>query len=282
MSAATGGGQLSAATGIPTPGLHLGTPVDHIGIGKAIRDTITMARRGLLRLKHTPQQLFDVIVIPIVFTVMFANIFGGAIAGSVDAYLPQLVPGVLVSVAITASVVTGVQLREDMDRGVFDRFISLPIARIAPLAGSLIADVVRYLIAAVMSIGVGMILGYRPSSVLGTIAGIILTLFAAFAISWIFALMGVLMSKASAVQGVSMLVLMPLTFTSNIFVPVTTMPSWMRTLADVNPISHLVSSLRSLINDGQVTAHVGWTLIGAVAIIVVVAPITVRAYLRQA
>ncbi|MEP9416204.1 ABC transporter permease [Gordonia sp. VNQ95] len=266
----------------PSPGIDFGPVIERIGPGKVVADTLTMTRRGLLRLKHTPQQLFDVIVIPIVFTVMFANIFGGAIAGSVDAYLPQLVPGVLVSVAITSSVVTGVQLREDMDRGVFDRFISLPIARISPLAGSLIADVVRYFIASVMSIGVGMVMGYRPNSVLGTVAGVILTMFAAFAISWIFALMGVLMSKASAVQGVSMLVLMPLTFTSNIFVPVTTMPTWMQNLADVNPISHLVSSLRSLINDGAVTGHVAWTLLGTLIIIAVFAPITVRAYLRKA
>ncbi|GAB2659937.1 ABC transporter permease [Gordonia jinhuaensis] len=276
---------MTATTATPTTGYSdpgFGTIVEHISQRQAIRDTLTMARRGLLRMKHTPQQLFDVVVVPIVFTVMFANIFGGAIAGSVDNYLPQLVPGVLVSVAITSSVVTGVQLREDMDRGVFDRFISLPIARIAPLAGSLLADVLRYLIAAVMSIGVGLIMGYRPHSILGTIAGVLLTIFSAFAISWIFALMGVLMSKASAVQGVSMLILMPLTFTSNIFVPPTTMPSWVRSIAKVNPISHLVSSLRSLANEGQVTSHVAWTLLGAIVIIAVFAPITVRAYLRRA
>lgn len=276
---------MTATTATPTTGYSdpgFGTIVEHISQRQAIRDTLTMARRGLLRMKHTPQQLFDVVVVPIVFTVMFANIFGGAIAGSVDNYLPQLVPGVLVSVAITSSVVTGVQLREDMDRGVFDRFISLPIARIAPLAGSLLADVLRYLIAAVMSIGVGLIMGYRPHSILGTIAGVLLTIFSAFAISWIFALMGVLMSKASAVQGVSMLILMPLTFTSNIFVPPTTMPSWVRSIAKINPISHLVSSLRSLANEGQVTSHVAWTLLGAIVIIAVFAPITVREYLRRA
>lgn len=259
-----------------------GPLVQRITLRQAISDTATMARRGVLRMRHNPQQLFDVVVVPVVFTVMFANIFGGAIAGNVTAYLPQLVPGVLVSVAISSSVVTGVQLREDMDRGVFDRFISLPIARIAPLAGSLIADMVRYAIAAVMSIGVGLVLGYRPHSVLGTFAGVLLTIFAAFAISWIFALMGVLMSKASAVQGISMLVLMPLTFTSNIFVPPDTMPGWMRAIAEVNPVSHLVSSLRSLANEGQVTAHVGATLLAAVAIMAVVAPITVRTYLRRA
>lgn len=267
---------LSPAVGAPGP------VVERIGVAQGFADTATMARRGLLRMRHTPQQLFDVIVVPVVFTIMFANIFGGAIAGSVRDYLPQLVPGVLVSVAITSSVVTGVQLREDMDKGVFDRFISLPIARMAPLAGSLIADIVRYVIATGMAMAVGVALGYRPHSVPGALAGILLTIAAAFAISWIFALMGVLMSKASAVQGVSMLILMPLMFTSNAFVPTSTMPGWMQAIADVNPVSHLVSSFRGLANDGTVTAHVGATVIGAVVIVAVVAPITVHAYLRRA
>lgn len=256
--------------------------VERITVTQAFADTATMARRGLLRLRHTPQQLIDVIVVPIVFTIMFANIFGGAISGDVENYLPQLVPGVLVSIAITSSVVTGVQLREDMDKGVFDRFISLPIARIAPLAGSLTADIVRYLIATITSIGVGVALGYRPSSVLGTIAGIVLTVFAAFAISWIFALMGVLMKKAAAVQGISMLVLMPLTFTSNAFVPTETMPGWMQTVAELNPVSHLVSAFRGLANEGAVTSHVAATLVGALVIIAIFVPVTLRAYLRRA
>ncbi|MFT4042559.1 MAG: ABC transporter permease [Gordonia sp. (in: high G+C Gram-positive bacteria)] len=255
--------------------------IDRISVVQAFRDTATMARRGLLRMRHTPQQLIDVIVVPVVFTIMFANIFGGAIAGNVHAYLPQLVPGVLVSIAITSSVSTGVALREDMDKGVFDRFISLPIARMAPLAGSLTADIVRYVIATTMSLGVGLALGYRPYSITGALAGMVLTIFAAFAISWIFALMGVLMSKAAAVQGISMLILMPLTFTSNAFVPTDTMPRWMRALADVNPISHLVSSFRGLANEGAITSHVGATLVGAVVIIAVFAPLTLRAYLRR-
>lgn len=273
---------MSSATIAPAHHIWPGTVTERVTLAQAIRDTLTMARRGLIRMRHNPQQLFDVIVVPIVFTIMFANIFGGAIAGGVQAYLPQLVPGVLVSVAVTSSVVTGVSLREDMDRGVFDRFISLPIARVAPLAGSLTADVVRYVIATVMSLGVGLAMGYRPGSVLGTAAGIVLVVFCAFAMSWIFALMGVLMSKASAVQGISMLILMPLTFTSNAFVPTTTMPEWMQTLADINPISHLVSSFRALANDGEITAHIGWTLIGAVAIIAIAAPLTLRTYLRHA
>ncbi|POH85091.1 ABC transporter, partial [Ralstonia pickettii] len=107
----------------------------------------TMAYRGLVKIRRTPEQLFDVTFQPIIFTLMFAYIFGGAIAGDVQNYLPQLIPGILVQTVITTSVVTGTQLREDMDKGVFDRFRSLPIARIAPLSGALLADTLRYAIA---------------------------------------------------------------------------------------------------------------------------------------
>ena len=108
---------------------------NHVSIRQTISNTLTMAGRGLLKVRRTPEQLIDVTVQPIVFTVMFAYIFGGAIAGSVEDYLPYLLPGILVQTVITTSVVTGVQLREDMEKGVFDRFRSLPIARVAPLAG---------------------------------------------------------------------------------------------------------------------------------------------------
>ncbi|MFW0784293.1 ABC transporter permease [Gordonia sp. CPCC 206044] len=258
-----------------------GTVIERVTFGQALRDTAALAGRGLTRFRHNPHQLVDVIVVPIVFTIMFANIFGGAVSGSVTDYLPQLVPGVAVSVAVTTSVITGVQLREDMDTGVFDRFISLPIARVAPLAGLLIADTFRYLIATVVSLTVGVALGYRPDSVIGALAATLLTVFAAFSISWIFALMGVLMSKASAVQGISMLILMPLTFTSNAYVPTETMPGWMQRVADVNPVSHLVSAYRDLADGLTVSADLGWTLLGTVAIIAIIAPITVRTYLRR-
>ncbi|MGU3431572.1 ABC transporter permease [Actinomycetes bacterium M1A6_2h] len=258
------------------------TPVTRVSPGSAATHARTMAYRGLLKFKHNPQQLFDVLVLPVVFTVMFAGIFGGAIAGDVASYLPTLIPGVLVQVALAASVTTGVQLREDMNKGVFDRFRSLPIARIAPLAGSLIADAVRYAVAAVITIAVGMALGYRPGSVVGVVAACVLTIVCAFALSWIFAVMGVLMSKASTVQGVSMLVLMPLTFMSNALVPVATMPGWMQAFAGVNPVSHLVSAVRELANDGQFGLQIVWSLLGAFAIFAVAAPVALRVYMRRA
>lgn len=254
---------------------------NHVSVGQSVSQALTMAQRGLLKLKHNPQQLFDVVILPIVFTVLFSSLFGGAIAGNVEAYLPTLIPGVLVQVAVAASVTTGVQLREDLDKGVFDRFKSLPIARISPLAGSLLADVVRYVIAAGVTVLVGLAMGYRPGSIAGLLAGCVLVIIVAFALSWIFALMGVLMNKASTVQGVSMLVLMPLTLVSNALVPVSTLPGWMQSFASVNPVSHLVSAVRDLAVDGHFGPQIAWSLIGALVVLLIFAPLTLRVYMRK-
>ncbi len=257
--------------------------VDRISLRDSIAHSFTMAYRGILKIKHNPEQLFDVVVQPIIFTFMFTYIFGGAISGDVQSYLPIIIPGILVQTVITTSIVTGTQLREDMDKGVFDRFKSLPIARIAPLSGALLADVVRYLIATTITIVVGVAMGYRPGGgFVGVVCAALLIMVCAFAISWIFALMGVLMSKASAVQGVSMMILFPLTFMSNAFVPADTMPGWMQAFVNVNPVSHLVTAVRELANDGHFGIHAVWALLGAAVIVAVMAPLTVRTYMRKA
>jgi ABC-2 family transporter len=140
---------------------------NRVGLGQTIRDTGIMAYRGLLKIRRTPEQLFDVIFQPIIFTLLFSQIFGGAIAGNVQSYLPILVPGLLAQTVLTTTSVTGTQLREDMDKGVFDRFKSLPIARIAPLAGALLTDTVRYLIATTLTFATGFALGYNHWSARG-------------------------------------------------------------------------------------------------------------------
>ncbi|CAM3151649.1 ABC transporter permease [Tsukamurella hominis] len=254
---------------------------NHIGLAETVRQSFTMGWRGVLKIRHNPEQLFDVVLQPVVFTLMFTYIFGGAISGDVHSYLPVIIPGILVQTVIVASIVTGTQLREDMNKGVFDRFRSLPIARISPLAGALLADVVRYLIATVITFIVGIAMGWRPDPV-GVLASTGLILFCSFAVSWIFALMGCLMQKATAVQGVSMMIMFPLTFLSNAFVPVETMPGWLQAFVNVNPISHLVSAIRELCNTGHAGIHVVWSLVGALVIIAIFAPLAVRAYIRNA
>ncbi|MDD9148445.1 MULTISPECIES: ABC transporter permease [unclassified Sporolactobacillus] len=255
---------------------------NHVSLGQSVRHSFTMAYRGLLKLRRTPEQLFDVTLQPILFTLMFTYIFGGAISGNIQSYLPVIIPGILVQTVITTSIVTGVQLREDMDKGVFDRFKSLPIARIAPLAGALLADTIRYTIATVLTFAMGYIMGYRPDGGLGyvVIAGLLVVV-CSWAISWIFAFFGVIARTASSVQGISMIILFPLTFLSNAFVPVKTMPDWLQWFVNVNPISHLVSAVRYLANNGTFGHDLVISLIGAAVIVAVFAPITVRAYMRR-
>jgi ABC-2 type transport system permease protein len=177
---------------------------------------------------------------------------------------------------------TGVQLREDMDKGVFDRFKAMPMARIAPLAGPMVADLVRYLIAAGLTFLTGVIIGYRPGGgALGVLGAILLAIFTGWALAWIFTWIGTIAKSARSVQGMSMMILFPLTFLSNAFVPVTSLPGWLQAFVKVNPISHMVSATRELANQGTIGAEVGWTLLAGLAVIAVFAPLSVRSYRRQ-
>jgi ABC-2 type transport system permease protein len=177
---------------------------------------------------------------------------------------------------------TGVQLREDMEKGVFDRFKSLPMARVAPLAGPMVADLVRYLIAAGLTFVMGLILGYRPGGgVVGVLGAIVLAMFTGWALAWIFTWIGTIARSARAVQGISMMILFPLTFLSNAFVPVTTLPGWLAAFVKVNPVSHLVSATRDLANNGVVSSQAGWTLVAGLVVIAVFAPLSIRSYRRH-
>ncbi len=252
-------------------------------LGQTVRNTLTMAYRGILKIRRTPEQLVDVTLQPILFTLMFTYIFGGAIAGDVVSYLPTIIPGILVQTVITTSVVTGVQLREDMDKGVFDRFRSLPIARIAPLSGALLADTVRYGIATTLTFAMGYVMGYRPAGGLGSVVlAALLVIVCSWAVSWIFAFFGVIARTAASVQGISMIVLFPLTFLSNAFVQPDTMPGWLQGFVNVNPVSHLVTAVRELTNNGVLGSDAVISLVGAAVIVAVFAPLTVRAYMRKA
>lgn len=265
-----------------TPGVDRALK-NRVSIRQTLENSLTMAARGLIKIRRTPEQLIDVTLQPILFTLMFAYLFGGAIAGNVQDYLPALIPGILVQTVITTSVVTGTQLREDMDKGVFDRFRSLPIARIAPLAGALLADTVRYAIATTLTFVMGYVMGYHPAGGLGNVvlAGL-LVIACSWAISWIFAFFGVVARTASSVQGISMLILFPLTFLSNAYVPVDTLPDWLKWFANANPISHLVTAVRELANNGAMGGDVLLSLLGTAVIVAIFASLTVRAYMRKA
>lgn len=211
-----------------------------VSVGDALSQTMTLAWRATKKMRRNPEQFADVAIQPILFTAMFAYIFGGAISGDVASYLPTIIPGILAMTSLTACMATGVQLREDMDKGVFDRFKSLPIARVAPLVGPMVADLLRYTVAAGLTFGVGIAMGYRPgggaSGVLGAMALVIIT---GWSLSWAFTFVGTIARSAQSVQGISMMILFPLTFLSNAFVPVETLPGWLAGFVRVNPVSTL-------------------------------------------
>lgn len=272
---------MNSTTAILTPDKR--SLKNRVTLGQTVSQSLTMAHRGLIRVRRNPEQLFDVVLQPIIFTVMFTYLFGGAIAGSVATYLPIIIPGILVQTIVTASVVTGTQLREDMDKGVFDRFKSLPIARIAPLSGALIADTVRYIIATTLTFTMGYLMGLRPGGGFGSVVlASVLVIAFAWCLSWIFAFFGVIARSASSVQGISMIILFPLTFLSNAFVPVNTMPTWLQWFVNVNPISHLITAIRDLVNHGTIGNDFWLSIVGALIILAIFAPLTVRAYMRKA
>jgi ABC-2 type transport system permease protein len=251
-------------------------------VADTVSQTLCMAWRALKKMRRNPEQFFDVVLQPLLFTAMFAYVFGGAISGNVKSYLPLLIPGIVAQTVLTTCMATGVQLREDMDKGVFDRFKSLPMARIAPLAGPMTADLVRYLIAGGLTFVTGVIIGYRPGGgVLGVLAAIVLTIFTGWSIAWIFTWVGTVAKNARSVQGFSMMILFPLTFLSNAFVPVNTLPAALAAFVKLNPVSHLVSATRDLANHATISGQVGWTVVASLAVIAVFAPLSVRSYRRH-
>jgi ABC-2 type transport system permease protein len=249
---------------------------------ETVSQTMTMAWRATKKMRRNPEQFFDVTIQPILFTAMFAYIFGGAISGDVKSYLPLMIPGILAQTVLTTCMATGVQLREDMDKGVFDRFKSLPIARIAPLAGPMVADLLRYTIAATLTFGMGILIGYRPDGgFFGVFAAILLAIFTGWSLAWVFTWIGTIARSAQSVQGISMMILFPLTFLSNAFVPVDSLPDGLAAFVKVNPVSHLVSAARDLANHGDVTGQVWVTLLACVVVIAIFAPLSVRSYKRH-
>lgn len=245
----------------------------------ALATTLTFAHRALLKIKHVPEQLFDVTLTPVIFTLMFTYLFGGAIAGDTSTYLQFLLPGIIVMTVLTVSVYTGFTLNTDITKGVFDRFRSLPIWRPAPIVGALLGDTVRYTIASGVTLTLGLLLGYRPEGgVAGVLLALALLLVFAFSLSWVFTILGLVMRTPNAVMGVSMLVIMPLTFASNVFVDPRTMPSVLQSIVEVNPVSHLVTAVRGLMGGTATFSDITWVLIASAALTAVFAPITMRIY----
>ena len=238
--------------------------------------------RAMLKIKHIPDQLFDVTMFPIIFLLMFTYLFGGALAGSTSAYLQQVLPGILAMTVAMITMYTGLTLNRDIEKGVHDRFRSLPIWRAAPLVGALLADAVRYTIAATVIISLGLLLGFRPDAgAVGVLLAVALLLVFCFGLSWIWTLLGLRMRSENALMGVSMMVLFPLTFISNVFVPPETLPAVLETVVAYNPLTILVTAMRGLIHGGDVAGEILTVLAVSAGLVAVFGPLTLRAYRRH-
>jgi ABC-2 type transport system permease protein len=244
--------------------------------------SVTFGWRAALKIKHVPEQLFDVTMFPIMFTLMFTFIFGGAIAGSPTDYLPYLAPGILVQTVVMITMYTAMTINNDIEKGVFDRIRTLPVWRPSALVGALLGDAVRYTLASMFVVVLGLILGYRPDGgPLGVIAGVAVLMVFCFAFSWVWTWVGLLARSPQSVMGISMMVLFPLAFLSPVFVDPKTMPEWLQAFVEVNPISHAVYAVRGLMSGDSVGDEVVWTFIAAVVIIAIFGPLTMRAYGRR-
>ncbi|GHS89898.1 transport permease protein [Actinomycetota bacterium] len=247
----------------------------------AVSTSLTFGWRALLKIKHVPEQLFDVTVFPVMFTLLFTFLFGGALAGSVQEYIQFLLPGILVQGVIMITMYTGVTLNTDIQKGVFDRFRSLPIWRPSALVGMLLGDAVRFAISCTVTLLLGLALGFRPAGgVAGVLGGVALILLFAFSLGWIWTFLSLLLRTPNSVMGVSMIVITPLTFGSNIFVDPTTMPGWLQAFVGVNPVSHLVTAVRDLMGGTPVGGEVLTVLAWCAALVLVFGPLTMRRYAR--
>jgi len=262
------------------------TPSSAVAVKKRpfplVRHSMSLAKRSLIKTARTPEALIDVTLQPAIFLVIFVYIFGGAVAGDTQTYLQFLLPGILAQTIAQGSIAIGVNLNTDLGKGIFDRFKSLPIPRAAPLVGAVIGDVVRYIIVIVSTFVVGYLMGFRIlTDPLSAIAGSLLAVLFALCLSWVSVFVGMKVRTSGAVQGIMFLIIMPLSFASNVFVPATTLPSWMQNFVEWNPLTHLVAAMRGLFLGTPMGNSVYYTLAWCVGLVVVFMPLALRAYRKK-
>jgi ABC-2 type transport system permease protein len=241
--------------------------------------SLTFLTRGLIKLRRVPEQAADAVLIPVIFTVLFTYLFGGALAGSTGRYLHFLLPGTLVMTVLLVTVYAGVGLNMDKARGVSDRFRALPLWRPAHIAGALLTEGARALVASAIVIALGLIMGFRPDGgITGVISAMAIVVVFGVSLAWVWAAIGLVLRTAAAVTTLSFLVQFPLTMASNVLVEPRTMPSWLHAFVDVNPVSLLATTVRHLLAGTATSAEVAGILLASAAITAVFAPLTMRAY----
>jgi ABC-2 type transport system permease protein len=248
-----------------------------------VQSVLAFGWRGMLKVKHVPEQLLDVTITPVMFLLLFLFIFGGAIEGSTQEYLQYILPGVLVMSVTFTTVYSGVAINTDLTRGVVDRFRSLPIWRPSPLVGALLGDSVRYLVAGTVIIVLGLVLGFDPEAgVPGMLSALGLVVVFSFGLSWIFTTMGMLMRSPNAVMNAGFMSIFPLTFLSNVFVKPETLPSVLEAVVNANPISILADASRGLMEGSAAGSDIAISLAVAAALTAIFAPLTTHLYRSRA
>ncbi|MFK0253186.1 ABC transporter permease [Streptomyces sp. NPDC090445] len=283
MSTTTTAPARDAAAGTPAPKATQ-SPDSRIGLRGNLRHIGALARRNALQIKANPESVFEVVLMPIIFILLFTYVFGGAIAGkgNQDAYVNYLVPGMMAMTGLNIAMAVGTGVNEDFKKGIMDRFRSMPIARSSVLIAKIVVEIGRMLVATAILLGMGFLLGLEiKTSVLDLLAAVGLSLVFGASLMWIFILLGLTMKTAQGVQGVAMLVLMPLQFGSSIFSPPSSMPGWLQSFTDYNPLSNLADAARNLINGGPVAHSVWMTLGWAVLITAITAPLAVAKFRKK-
>ncbi len=233
----------------------------------ALSNALVFGWRAVLKFKHLPEQLFDLVMTPIMFTLLFTFVFGGALAGSPGSYLQVFLPGILVQTVMFNSVYSGIGLSTDLSKGLFDRFRSLPIWSLAPFAGLMVGDVLRHAIAGSIILTIGLMLGYRPEAgVLGVLSSFALLITIGFGTGWIFIVLGLLIRTPMTVMTIGFTFMFPLIFASNIMVDPKTMPGWLRAFVEVNPVSLMTSAMRGLMGGAATAEQVGIALIAPITL----------------
>src|SRR5271168_3736463 len=252
-------------------------PARRLGLRGGLRNTFTLTWRSVLKIRTNMEDVLGLSLNPIMFLVLFTYVFGGAISGGTHRYLQFELPWILVLSVVFATLGTGLMLNQDIASGVFDRFRSLPIARWAPLAGAVLGDMVRYLISIAITIGFGMILGFRvTTNPAAAVAGVLLLIAFALAMCWVSALIGMLVKTPQGVQAFGFIAFFPLVFGSNLFAPTATMPGWLQAFVRINPITVLTEAERGLFTGGAVAVPAIRSLLWALGIFVMFAPLAVR------
>ena len=258
-------------------------PRRHSRVFWAFADGWVLAKRNLVQIPRIPELLVFAAIQPVIFVLLFRYVFGGAINVGGESYVDFLMAGIFVQTVAFGGIATGIGLAEDLQKGLVDRFRTLPMARSAVLTGRTVADLVRNMFVVVVMLVVGLLVGFRPEAgVFGWAGSIGLLLLLSFAFSWIGAVVALLINSVEAVQSAGFIWLFPLTFASSAFVPTESMPGWLQTFADHQPISVVVDSVRGFLLD-QPVGSAGWqALAWCVGILLVCVPLSVSLYRRTA